>query len=114
MAKKDFSNVAAGKGKVKSTIETATQENTDKRKTRKTYTAQETAEFLQERKTAGRKGAKLPRLNCAFSPDLYDYIKTMAHASGLSYTDFINLVLEQHRDSHQAQYKQAVAFRNSL
>ena len=112
---KDFKGISAGK--TKTTIAQATQEAPkaqEKRKTRKTYTAQETADYLEERKSAGRKGVKLPRINLAFSPSLYDYITTMARAAGMSYTDFINMVLQQHKDEHADAYKKAVDFRNSL
>lgn len=115
---KDFTGITAGK--VKTTIAEATQEapaaqeEQQKRKDRKTYNAQETAEFLQDMKTAGRKGIKLPRINLAFSPDVYDYIKTMSKAAGLSYTEFVNIVLQEHKDSHTDTYKQALEIRNSL
>ena len=115
--KKDFTGIAAA-GKVKSTIAEATaepaQEAQEKRKARKTYNAQEAADFLEERKSAGRKGVKLPRYNVAFAPSLYDYIQTMARAAGMSYTDFINMVLQQHKDAHADAYEKAIEFRKSL
>lgn len=85
-----------------------------KRKPRKVYDKEQAAEFLEERRTAGRKGVKLPRVNVAFSPAVYDYVKTMARATGTTYTDFINAVLKQHMDEHGDTYKKAVEFRNSL
>jgi len=109
---KDFTGINAGK--VKTTIAEATQETQETRKERKTYTAQEAAEFLQDMKTTGRKGVKLPRINLAFSPDVYDYIKTMSKAAGLSYTEFVNIVLQEHKENHTDTYKQALAIRNSL
>lgn len=90
------------------------QEKLKARKTRKTYTAQEANTFLQDRKTTGRKGIKLPRINLAFNPELYDYCRTMARAAGVSYTDFINTVLQQHMDEHAKAYKQAIEFRKSI
>lgn len=92
----------------------AAQEKPKTHKTRKTYTAQEADDFLKSRKTTGRKGVKLPRINLAFSPELYDYCRTMARAAGVSYTDFINTVLQQHMDEHAKAYKQALAFRKSI
>ena len=121
MAKKQETDFT---GKVQSTIAEATaapaqeaqevQEAQEARKERRTYTEKETADYSNDRKTAGRKGMKLPRINLAFSPALYDYIRTMARAAGMSYTDFCNLVLQQHMDAHADEYKQAVKFRNSL
>ncbi len=115
MAKKDFSTIGAQK--VKSTIEQATQEMQpaqENRKTRRTYTEQEAQEFLNAMNTTGRKGLKLPRINVAFAPDLYDYIRTMARAAGMNYTDFINTVLRQHMEENGDKYKRAIEFRNSL
>lgn len=112
---KDFKGINAGK--VQNTIAQATQEapqEQEKRKTRRTYNKQEAAGFTEEGKTAGRKGLKQPRINLAFRPSIYEYIKTMARAAGMSYTDFINMVLQQHMDEHADAYKQAIDFRNSL
>ena len=82
--------------------------------TRKTYTEEEKLAFLAKMKTAGRKGCKLPRINMAFSPDLYDYIRTMSKVSGISLTDFVNRVLRQYMSEHREQYDRAVEFRDSL
>ena len=117
MAKKDFSTVNTNP--VYSTIAEATAPAeapgvTEPRKERKTYTQAEKDEYQAALRTAGRKGCKLPRINLAFAPDLHDYIKTMATAAGMSYTDFVNIVLRQHMNDHQEQYEQAVKFRNSL
>ena len=90
------------------------QEKPKTHKARKTYTAQEADAFLHDRKTTGRKGVKLPRINLAFNPELYDYCRTMARAAGVSYTDFINTVLQQHMDEHAKAYKQAIEFRKSI
>lgn len=118
MAKKtrDFS-AASAQDIYSATIAEATQDAPDaqeKRKERKTYTAQEKHEYMQSMSTAGRKGLKLPRINVAFSPDVYDYVRTMARAAGLSYTQFINVVLQEHKKEHESVYKQAVKIRNSL
>ena len=69
---------------------------------------------MQDMKTTGRKGVKLPRINLAFSPDVYDYVRTMSKASGLTYTEFINRILQDHMESHADTYKQAIKFRNSI
>ena len=109
---KDFKGINAGK--VKSTIAEATQEAEPGRKERKTYTEQEAAEFAQELRTTGRKGLKLARINLALAPDMYDYLKTMSKASGLTYTEFIDRLLRAHKESHGDAYQQAVSIRNSL
>ena len=81
---------------------------------RKTYTEEERQEFMASLRTGGRKGCKLPRINMAFTPELYDYIRTMSKVSGLTLTVFLNTVLKQYMDEHRAQYDRALEFRNSL
>lgn len=91
-----------------------TQEVQETRKPRKEYTAQERLDFLQEMKTAGRKGVKLPRINLAFSPDVYEYIQIMSRVRGESMTAFVNIALRQHIEEHRDLYDKAIEFRNSL
>jgi predicted DNA binding CopG/RHH family protein len=119
MAKKDFSKINTG-NIYSDAIAEATQEAPSAsdapktRKERKTYTAQEAAEILQSMNTTGRKGVKLPRINLAFAPDVYEYIKTMSMAAGMNYTTFVNMILRQHMEDHADKYQQAIDFRNSL
>lgn len=128
MAKKDFSKVNTGR--VYGTIaeataepeqeiienapEAAEQEKAEKRKPRRTYTPQEAAEILQTMKTAGRKGVKLPRINLAFSPEVYQYISIMSRVRGENLTEFVNHVLRGHMDEHRDIYEKAIEFKNSL
>lgn len=119
---KDFTGINA----VKNTIAEATQEAPvaqdvqevqeapRKNKPRKTYTAQEAAEFSNSLKTTGRKGVKLPRINLAFTPEVYDYVKSMSKAAGMTYTEFIDKILQQHKAEHEKEYKQILKIRNSL
>ena len=81
---------------------------------RKTYTEEERQAFMASLRTGGRKGCKLPRINMAFTPELYDYIRTMSKVSGLTLTVFLNTVLKQYMDEHREQYDRALEFRNSL
>lgn len=117
MAKaKDFSKVNTD-NIYSSTIAEATQEPQEKpkkRKTRKTYDAQDTAEFMQDMKTSGRKGIKLPRMNLALSPESYDYVKRMSRAAGMSYGEFINKILQDHKQAHIAVYENIMDVRKSL
>lgn len=119
MAKKDFSKINTGN--VYGAIAAATADDTQETQaikeephTRKTYTEAEAAEFLSTLKTAGRKGVKLPRINMAFTPELFDYIKTMARVSGITQTEFVNSVLAQYKAEHSEQYEKAVEFRKNL
>ena len=83
-------------------------------KRRREYTAQERDDFLRMMKTAGRKGVKLPRINMAFAPDVYEYIQIMSRASGLSLTNFVNLAMREHARNHEELYSQAREIRSSL
>ena len=105
---KDFTVNA---NKVHGAIAEATQEP---RKDRKTYTADEKSQYLAELKTAGRKGCKLPRINMAFTPENYNFIKTMSKASGLTLTEFINIVIDNYMKDHLEQYEKIIETRNSL
>lgn len=111
MAKKDFSQVNANP--VYESIAEATEEQ-KKRRSRKTYSDQEIEELQNNLQTAGRKGAKLPRINMAFSKQNYDYINTMSKAAGLNLTEFVNKVMDAHREGHTELYNRALEFRNSL
>jgi len=90
------------------------QEAPKKRKERVTYNAQEAADFMQDMRTTGRKGLHLPRINVAFSPDVYDYVRTMSKAAGLTYTEFINKIIIDHKKTHEDIYQRAIDIRNSL
>lgn len=45
--------------------------------------------------TQGRKGAKLPRINMAFSPQNLEYLRVMAGLKGQSVTKYVNALVEQ-------------------
>ena len=83
-------------------------------KPRKTYTAEETLAALENMRTSGRKGVKLPRINLAFTPANYEFIKTMAQVRGQSLTEFVNDMLEEIRVEHADIYEKAMEFRNSI
>lgn len=110
---KDFSKVNTGNIYADAIAE-ATQEAPKAQKERRTYDTQEAAEFMQDLKTAGRKGLKLPRVNLAFAPDIYDYVKTMSKITGMTYTEFINKILRDHKAEHEETYKKAVEIRDSI
>lgn len=84
------------------------------RKPRRTYTEQEAFEIMQAMKTSGRKGLKLPRINLAFVPTVYNYVQIMSRVRGETMTEFVNLALQQHMEEHRDLYEKAIEFRNSL
>ena len=113
MAKKDFSDININP--VYDAIQEATaQETQQKRKPRKEPTPEEARELLQSMRTTGHKGLKLPRINLAFAPDCYEYVQTMSRVRGESMTDFINLVIREHKENHGDIYEKALEFRKLL
>lgn len=115
MAKKDFTQVNTGR--VYNAIAEATQEPQQIGRGmshRKEYTPEEALAFMQEMKTTGRKGVKLPRINLAFAPDVYEYIQTMSRVRGETLTAFVNLAIREHMQEHADIYEKAIEFKNSL
>lgn len=122
MGEKDFSGIDAGR--MYNAIHEATaepaqeaqevQETKRQYKPRREYTEQEKQQYMQQGKTTGRKGLKMPRINLAFAPDIYEYIQIMSRVTGQSMTDYVNTILRQYMNEHQDIYKKAVEFRNSL
>ena len=84
------------------------------RKERRTYSEQEAQELLDTLNTAGRKGLKLPRINMAFTPANYEYVRTMSRVRGETLTTFVNMIIEQSLKDNADLYKEAVAFRDSF
>lgn len=114
MAKKDFSGVNTRS--VYNQIADATAEPDQQeeqqaqeaqKKPRKTYTEQEQQQFKAIRKTQGRKGCFVHRINMAFSEEVHQYIIVMSRIRGETITDFTNKVIEQHMKENQAVYDQA-------
>lgn len=122
MGEKDFSGIDAGR--MYNAIQEATaepaqevqeaQEAKRQYKPRREYTEQEKQQYMQQGKTTGRKGLKMPRINLAFAPDIYEYIQIMSRVTGQSMTDYVNTILRQYMEDHQDIYKKAVEFRSSL
>ena len=106
MAKKDFTQVD-------NVIAQATAPQ-GTHKPRKEYTEQEAREIAETMQTTGKKGVKMPRINLAFRPAVYDYIVTMARVRGETLTEFCNLVLSEHMEQHRDVYEKAIEFKNSL
>lgn len=68
-------------------------------------TEQEVQEAQEALQTQGRKGIKLQRINMGFTPSNMDYIRTMSKAKGLTQTQFVNQVLEKHREDAGEAYE---------
>ena len=119
MARKDFSKVKTGSVY---TVEDAIQEATADpapaelpRRSRSTEPGEAEIQAARAQgRTRGRKGVKMLRINMAFSPEVYDYIKTMAQFSGMTITDFTELVFKKSLEKNYALYEQAKGFRQSI
>ena len=61
-------------------------------------TEEEVQEAQEELRTQGRRGFHLQRINLAFTPTNLEYIRTMAKAKGMTQTQFVNMVLDKHRE----------------
>lgn len=83
-------------------------------KKRKTYSKAEAQELASEGKTQGRKGLALGRKNIGLTPENYDYVTIMGRLSGGNASKFINAIIEEHRQTHAAEYAQAVHLQEKL
>lgn len=86
----------------------------DVKKGRRVYDAQETLAAQEARSTQGKKGMYAPRINLAFTPSIYEYIKTMAAVKGQSMTEFVNEVLQQSLEDNKDIYEQAKVFKTQF
>lgn len=84
------------------------------RKPRRGYTEEEAAGYMDARATKGRKGLSAMRINMAFSPAVYDYIKVMSRVRGESITTFTNTVFERSMAQNRDLYEQAKAFQDTF
>lgn len=107
-SKKDFAGMNTSR--VYSTLEQAT----GKKGQQTTASPQEAAQRAEEMKTQGRKGCKATRINMAFNPENYSFVRIMASASGKSMTEFTNLVIAAYRKEHPELMEQAQAFLNAV
>lgn len=58
-------------------------------------------------KTQGKKGCGQARINMAFTPDNYQFIKVMSKIRGETLTEFTNHCIDEYRREHPKQYAQA-------
>ena len=91
MAKKDFSSI--NNNPVYDSIATAT----DEQQAEQDYLLPKTKEALKEAKAKGKKETKELRINMAFDPDNYEYIRILARVTGKTLTDFVNDIVTKSR-----------------
>jgi 2-hydroxychromene-2-carboxylate isomerase len=116
MAKKDFSNLNTGS--VYETIAEATAEPAPqaipKRKKNTPPTEEEIQLAREQGRTRGRAGVKALRINMAFTPEIHDYIRTMAQVRGQTVTQFTEAVFRKSMEDNAEIYEQAKAFQKLL
>ncbi len=86
---KGFKNAVANAKSVYGTVIGSTQEVQQKQEVQHPEVISETVQ------TQGRKGAKLPRINMAFTPQNLEYLRIMAGIRGQSVTRYVNALIEQ-------------------
>ena len=68
---------------------------------------EEVATRKSEMRTQGRKNCELSRINMAFTPENYDFIRVMSKSTGKSMTQCVNLMLSEYRDNHMDFFTEA-------
>jgi hypothetical protein len=71
------------------------------------HTMQEQIEAAEARRTQGRKGLKMPKMNMSFTPSNMEYLRVMAGVNGMTVTRFMNYIIEQHAATNAERYKKA-------
>lgn len=64
-------------------------------------------EAAEARKTQGRKGLKMQRVNISLTPSQYDYARIMAGIKGESLTLFISGLVEKDKNANEETYQKA-------
>lgn len=62
---------------------------------------EECPELRRTIRTQGRKGKKKPRINMAFEPDIYEYVRDQAEREDKSLTQCVNDILYEHMKLHK-------------
>ncbi|MDX8420544.1 hypothetical protein MOZ60_10655 [Stecheria sp. CLA-KB-P133] len=106
---KDFKNINTEP--VYNTLDEATaapdgSQDAATRKERRTYTEDEADMLKKLNLTSGRKGVHLQRINMAFLPENYEYIKVMAKGTGRSMTQVVNDIIAANIGRNKELYSQ--------
>ena len=104
MAKKDFTQMNTGRV---SGVAGNIRQATSRKGVQTPANAEEAAARAEQGKTQGRKGCMAARINLAFTPANYEFVKIMASMTGKTMTEFVNLALETYRKDHSEIYERA-------
>ena len=120
MAKKDFGAISTNRATGGELAQTAAEvftkaaTATSRKGQQGEVSPAEAAERAAALKTQGRKGCKAVRINMAFTPDNYEFVKVIARAKGKTMTEFTNSIIQQYREEHPELMEKAQAFIDSL
>ena len=64
--------------------------------------------------TQGRKGCQAVRINMAFTPENYEFVRVISKASGRTMTVFVNQIIEAYRAENPELMEQARGFLDTL
>ena len=98
---KGFKDAAAKAKPVYGTVIGSTQEVQQEQEVQRSEVIPEATQ------TQGRKGAKLPRINMAFTPKNLEYLRIMAGLRGQSVTRYVNALVEQDMELNRVAYDAA-------
>lgn len=76
--------------------------------------AQDTIEEYDARKTQGKAGMKLERMNMGFSKENYEFLRVMAGIHKMSITKYVNHLIEDERRRSADLYAKAKELMNDL
>lgn len=117
MAKKDFNDIETGNIFAESIAE-ATAElivpPLERQKQGQLPTKAFVDEARRQGKTQGRAGCTSNRINMAFTPEVYEFVCTMARVRGETMTKFVNHIIAQSMEQYNDIYQQALKFKESL
>lgn len=120
MAKKNFEAISTERATGGELSKTATEvfgkvaTATSRKGQQGEVSPEEAAKRASELKTQGRKGCKAVRINMAFTPENYEFVRLIARAKGQTMTAFTNEILEQYRLEHSDKMEAARQFIDSL
>lgn len=100
MPKKTFESIDTRNQRKPGKVEQAMSQATSKRGQQPKATEEEAKERRKNMKTQGRNGAKLKRINMAFSDENYDFIYTVGRFKNLSITAYVNEIIAAYRETH--------------
>lgn len=69
--------------------------------------AKDTIEAYDAKKTQGKAGKKLERMNMGFSTENYEFMRVMAGIHGMSITKYCNSLIEAERQRSAELYRKA-------